>query len=468
MAGKVFSLDPIEVPRVETGSRRISTPLPVPESLPLLEKLRKFESRSMQGQPPLIWDRAQGVQVHDPYGNTWLDFSSGVLVTNAGHGRTRMVEAISRTAQKPHIHNYCFPSQERAKLAAKLVELTPPTLEKAFILTTGSEATECAFKLAQTWGQSISKDKTAFVTFTSGFHGRTMGAQSIGGGDALKSWIPNRLPHICIVPFPGDYRSPDPSFEVFERTLAEAGIEPDNVCGVISETYQGQGANFMPVDYARKLRHWCTDHQALLIWDEIQAGLGRTGTLWGFEHYQDAVPDLMCLGKGVSGGMPLSAVVGRADIIDQYGPGEMTSTHTGNPICCAAALAGIEIILEENLVERSRQLGEILLSETRRIGDKHLEIGHVDGRGLVVSIQFVTPGTKDPNHPLAHRIVELCFHRGLLLFAPVGVGGGAIKLNPPLCIHEDQVREGLEVLEGAVTDAIAEASKDQKSVVSDQ
>ena len=127
MAGKIFSLDPIEVPRVETSSRRISTPLPVPESLPLLEKLRKFESRSMQGQPPLIWDRAQGVQVHDPYGNTWLDFSSGVLVTNAGHGRTRMVEAISRTAQKPHIHNYCFPSQERAKLAAKLVELAPPT-----------------------------------------------------------------------------------------------------------------------------------------------------------------------------------------------------------------------------------------------------------------------------------------------------------------------------------------------------
>ena len=453
MASQAFSVEPIEVPRVETTNRRIVTPLPVPESVPILEKLRTCESRSMQGQPPVLWHQAEGVHVSDRWGNKWLDFSSGVLVTNAGHGRTKMKEAIVEAAQRPLIHNYCFPTEGRTELTSKLVELAPDTLDTVFLLTTGSEATECAFKIARTCGQAISSRKVAFLSFNSGFHGRTLGAQMIGGVPALKEWIPNVDKDIHVIPFPGDFRHPDTSFEVFERTVAEAGVDPEDVCGVICETYQGQGANFMPAEYAQKLRKWCTDHRALLIWDEIQAGFGRTGTLWGFEHYGDAVPDLMCLGKGISGGMPLSAVVGRKEVMDIYGPGEMTSTHTGNPICVAAAIASIEIILEEKLVERAKEMGDILQAEARRIGEKHEEIGHVDGKGLVAAIQFVTPGTKDPNNPLAHQIVELCFHRGLLMFAPVGVGGGAIKINPPLCIHEDQLREGLSVLEGAIDEA---------------
>jgi 4-aminobutyrate aminotransferase-like enzyme len=386
----------------------------------------------------------------------WLDFSSGVLVTNAGHGRTKIVQAIVKTAQKPLIHHYCFPSEERTELASKLVGLAPAPINRVFLLTTGSEACECALKLARTYGQSISPKKIAFVSFTGGFHGRTLGSQMIGGVPALKSWIPNPDKDILIVPFPGDFRHPDTSFEVFERTLEKAGVSPENVCGVISETYQGAGANFMPVEYAKKLRKWCTAAKALLIWDEIQAGFGRTGTFWGFEHYEDAVPDLMCLGKGISGGMPLAAVMGRQDIMDLYGPGEMTSTHTGNPICAASAVASIEVILEDKLVERSREVGKVLQAEVRRIAPKHREIGHVDGKGLVAALQMVVPGTKDPDHPLAHRIVELCFQRGLLMFAPVGFGGGALKIAPPLCIHEDQVQEAMSVLETAIADACAE------------
>ncbi|MBI2201175.1 MAG: aminotransferase class III-fold pyridoxal phosphate-dependent enzyme, partial [Armatimonadetes bacterium] len=185
MAGKVFSLTPVQVPRVETAYRRIVTPLPVPESLPVLERLREVESRSMQGQPPLVWHKAQGVQVHDCWGNMWLDFSSGVLVTNVGHARTRVIEAIVRTAQKPHLHHYCFPSEERVALAAKLVELAPPPLKKVFLLTTGAETTECAFKLARTYGQSLARRKIDFVTFRGSFHGRTLGSQMIGGNPAL-------------------------------------------------------------------------------------------------------------------------------------------------------------------------------------------------------------------------------------------------------------------------------------------
>lgn len=457
MAGNTFSLVPVDVPRVDTPFRKINTPLPVPASLPVLERIRKVECRSMQGQPPVIWHKAQGVQVEDRWGNMWLDFSSGVLVTNAGHGRTKMLEALRHAADKPLLHNYCFPTEERASLAEKIVELAPDSLNKVFLLTTGAETTECAFKLARTYGQTISSSKTAFVTFGNSFHGRTMGSQSIGGIPALKSWIPWRDPSIVVVPFPGDFRHPSESFDVFEKVLSDSGVSPSDVCGVISETYQGQGANLMPVDYAKRLRQWCTANQALLIWDEVQAGFGRTGTMWGFEHYENAVPDIMCLGKGVSGGMPLSAVVAREEIVDLYGPGEMTSTHTGNPVCCAVALASIEIILEENLVGRARTLGKILQAEARRMGDQFDEVGHVNGVGLVSALQLVEPGTTNPNHPLAHRVVELCYQRGLLMFAPVGVGGGALKINPPLCIHEDQLRDGLSVIEGAIKEAVAES-----------
>lgn len=456
MAGKNYSLTPVDVPKVDTKYRKIVTPIPVPESVPILEKLRAAESRSMQGQPAIIWHRAQGVQVYDRWGNMWLDFSSGVLVTNAGHGRTKMVEAVVKTARKPLLHHYCFPSEERAALASKLVELAPDPIDRVFLLTTGSEACECAFKLARTYGQNLSPEKIVFVSFSNGFHGRTLGSQMIGGSSVLRSWIPHQDEDLVNVPFPADFRHPDPSFEVFERTLEEAGVNPDNVCGVISETYQGAGANLMPVDYAKKLRQWCTKHQALLIWDEIQAGFGRTGTFWGFEQYEDAVPDLMCLGKGISGGLPLSAVMGRQDIMDLYGPGEMTSTHTGNPICTASALASLEVILEDKLVDRAREVGAVLQAEARRLAPKHPEIGHVDGKGLVAAIQMVEPGTKEPNHPLAHRIIELCFQRGLLMFAPVGFGGGAIKICPPLCIHEDQVLDAMSVLEQAIEDALAE------------
>ena len=454
MAGNTFSLESVDVPCVDTPFRKINTQLPVPESLPILERLRKAECKSMQGQPPVVWHKAQGVQIEDRWGNMWLDFSSGVLVTNAGHGRTKMLEAIRKAAEKPLLHNYCFPTEERAALTEKLVELAPDSLNKVFLLTTGAETTECAFKLARTHGQTISDSKTAFVTFGNSFHGRTMGSQSIGGIPALKSWIPQQDSGIVVVPYPGDFRHPSESFEVFEKALAESGVSPSEVCGVISETYQGQGANLMPVNYAKELRQWCTANQALLIWDEVQAGFGRTGTMWGFEHYEEAVPDIMCLGKGVSGGMPLSAVVGREEILDLYGPGEMTSTHTGNPVCCAAALASIEIILEDDLVTRSRDLGEILLAESRRIGDRFDEVGHVNGIGLVSAIQLVEPGTTHPNHPLAHRIVEICFHRGLLMFAPVGVGGGALKISPPLCVHEEQLHDGLSVIEGAIEEAV--------------
>ena len=334
--GKSFELIPEETAKINTKYRKISTKIPVPESIPVLEKLRKWEPRSMSGQPLVIWDRAEGVNVFDPYGNKWLDFSSGVLVANAGHGNPEICSAIKKVVEKPLLHNYCFPSIYRAELAEMIASVSPEPLKKVFLLTTGAEAVECAIKLARTYGTKNKSGKKVIVSFEHGFHGRTLGAQMIGGIPVLKEWICNIDPDMIQVPFPGDPRVDDRSFEIFENTLKKCGVDFGNVCGVISETYQGGSAAFMPKAYAEKLREWCDRHNALLIFDEIQAGFGRTGTLFGFEHY-GVVPDIFTLGKGVSSGLPLSVVVGRPDILDLYEPGTMTSTHCGNPLCAASS-----------------------------------------------------------------------------------------------------------------------------------
>jgi len=449
VAGKTYSLSPKAVPPVDTKFRRIRTPIPVPESVPILEDLRRYEPRSMTGQPLVLWDRAEGCQVYDRWGNMWLDWSSGVLVTSAGHGRQEMVEAIRAQAAKPLLHNYCFPSELRAKLAKRLVEMTPDGLDKVFILTTGSETTECALKLARTHGRAVGGDrKIGIVSFEGAFHGRTLGAQMIGGSPALKEWIVNLDPDMWQVPFPDGYWCEDTSFDLFLKTLDEKGVTPDRVAGVITETYQGGGASFLPVEYARRLAAWCREHDIVLIMDEVQAGFGRTGKPFGFQHY-DIVPDLACFGKGISGGLPLSAVMGRADLLDQYEPGSMTSTHTGNPVCTAAALANLDIIEREKLWDRAAQMGAILLDEMLRLQKKYPRvIGSVQGKGLVAALHIVKDGRKEANADLAFDIVERCVEKGLLFFSPVG--RASVKIAPPLCINEEQVRDGAAVLDEAI------------------
>jgi len=453
VAGERFDLTPKEVEKVETANRRIVTKFPVPESLPILEKLRRFEPISMEGQPPVVWDRAEGYQVKDAYGNVWIDWSSGVLVASAGHGRTPIVDAIVRQAQSRLLHNYCFPSEIRARLVEKLVSLAPKRIDKVFLLTTGSEAVENIIKLARTYGRKISSTKTVIVTFERAFHGRTLGAQLAGGIPELKEWIPNPDPGFVQVPFPDGFRCEDRSFRLFEESLDAQGVDPANVACVMTETYQGGGASFAPKRYIQKLRAWCDENQALLAFDEIQAGFGRTGTFWGFEHY-GVVPDIFCIGKAVTSSLPLSGVLGRADVMDLYPPGTMTSTHTGNPVCCAAALANIETIQREGLVENSRKVGRVLHSLLEEIRRNHSEvIGAVHGRGLVAGVHIVKPGSKEPDGDLAFRIVEECVKRGLLMFSPVGFGGATVKISPPLVITADAVREGAGVLDEAITAA---------------
>ena len=448
MATKEFPLVPQEVPAVNTKYRRIQTKIPVPESIDMLKKLRDLEPRSMGGQPPIVWHSGEGFTVSDPYGNKWLDFSSGVLVTASGHGRKEIVRAIRNMAEKGMYHAYCFPTEIRMKLVAKLTSLLPPPLERVFLLTTGAEATECCIKLARTKGMQLGgRKKSILVTFENAFHGRTMGAQLAGGSEALKSWLGGDDPNFVQAPFPDGFRQKDVGFDVFEKTLADKGVKGEDVCGVMSETYQGGNATIMPSEYAQALRRWCDAHQAVMIFDEIQAGFGRCGKLFGFEHL-GVVPDLAACGKGISGGMPLSAVFGTEELMNMYGPGEMTSTHSANPICSAAALANLELIEKEGLVENVAKLAPVLAEGAGRIaaasGGK---VGRYSSIGMVAAIQFTRGGSTEPDGETAWEMVQLACRRGLMLFAPVGIGGCAIKINPPLMITEEALREGLAVLE---------------------
>lgn len=454
--GKEFSITPREVPRVETRFRRIVTPLPHPDSVPVLEKLRRYEPVSMRGQPPLVWDRAEDIFVYDKYGNRWLDWSSGVLVTNAGHGAAEIKQAIIEQVQSGLLHNYVFPSEERAQLVEQLIRVAPPGLEKVFLLTTGSESTECAIKLSRAHGIKVGgRSKIGIVGFERGFHGRTLGAQQAGGMAGQKAWIVNEDPAILNAPFPDGYWQTDTRFETFLEAIARRGLKPENIAGVILETYQGVGPDFAPVEYVRQLAEWCRRHDVVLVFDEVQAGFGRTGKFWAFEHY-GVVPDLICCGKGITSSLPLSAVIGRAEIMDQFPPGSMTSTHTGNPVCCAAALANIRKILRENLTANAARLEAVLLAGLEKIRARHPRVvGRVTARGLVGGLQTVKPGTKEPWHDLAHNIVERCFHKGLLMFGPVGAWGQTVKIAPPLTVTQDALEEGIAVLAEATEEAVA-------------
>lgn len=446
-----YNLEPVAVPPVKTKYRNIQTKLPVPESLEVFKTLEESEPRSMMGQPPIVWDRAEGFQVFDRWGNCWIDWSSGVLIANTGHGRPQILKAVREIVDRPLLTSYVFVHEKRAELTKALLDISPdPENYRVFLLTTGSEAIENSIKLAKTYAlEKYGPERRIVVSFQNAFHGRTMGAQLAGGQPAGKKWIVGEGQTFHQVPFPDGFKNEDTSFDLFLSSLESQGIEPQQIAAVISESYQGVGPDFLPYEYAQNLQDFCKKHDIVMIFDEVQAGFGRTGRMFTFEHY-DIVPDMIVCGKGISSSLPLSAVIGRKEIMNLYPPGSMTSTHSANPLSVTAGIASLKIIQGENLVERSRRMGEILIPGLQKIQAEHpRELGCVTGRGLVAGIQVVQPGSKNPDAQTAMRINERCFQKGLLMFAPVGVGGECIKIAPPLTIEEEALREGIAVLQEA-------------------
>jgi len=451
-----YDLTPVDVPKVETKFRTIKTKLPVPESLPIFETLKRSEPRSMWGQPPVVWHKAEGFIVSDRWGNRWIDWSSGVLISNIGHGRREIKDALRAVLDRGLLATYVFVHEKRAELTEMLTGLSPdPENYRTFVLTTGSEACENCIKLAKTYGlEKYGPHKKYLVSFNNAFHGRTMGSQLAGGMEKSKTWIVDRDPSFVQVPFPDGYKNEDQSFDLFLRTLDEKGIAPQDVAGVMSESYQGIGPDFFPVEYAQKMEAFCRQHDAVLIMDEVQSGFGRTGKMFCFEHY-GIRPDLIACGKGITSSLPLSAVIGRRDIMNLYAPGSMTSTHSASPLPVVSAVANLKVLLGEGIVEHAAAMGEILVPELARIQGKHPEaLGCVQGKGLVAGIQVVKRGTKEPDAETAVKINVACFRKGLLMFAPVGIGGECVKIAPPLVISEEALRESIAVLEQAVDEVL--------------
>lgn len=451
-----YDLTPVDVSKVDTKFRTIKTKLPVPESLPVFEKLKRSEPRSMWGQPPVVWHKAKGFIVSDRWGNRWIDWSSGVLISNVGHGRREIEDALRAILDRGLLATYVFVHEKRAELTEMLTGLSPdPENYRTFVLTTGSEACENCIKLAKTYGlEKHGPHKKYLVSFNNAFHGRTMGSQLAGGMEKSKTWIVDRDPSFVQVPFPDGYKNEDQSFDLFLRTLDEKGVAPQDVAGVMSESYQGIGPDFFPVEYAQKLEAFCRQHDAVLIMDEVQSGFGRTGKMFCFEHY-GIRPDLIACGKGITSSLPLSAVIGRRDIMNIYAPGSMTSTHSASPLPVVSAVANLKVLLGEGIVEHAALMGEILMPELVRIQRKHPEaLGCVQGKGLVAGIQVVKRGTKEPDAETAVKINVACFQKGLLMFAPVGIGGECVKIAPPLVISEEALRESIAVLEQAVDEVL--------------
>ena len=446
-----YNLTPVDVPRVSTKYRKIKTKLPVPESAMIFKILTESEPVSMMGQPPIVWDKAEGFQVYDKWGNKWIDWSSGVLITNAGHGRKEIIKALRELLDRKLLATYVFVHEKRAELTKMLQAISPdPANYLVFLLSTGSEATENCIKLAKTYAlEKHGPQKKYLVSFNNAFHGRTLGAQLAGGMAKLKTWILDEGRTFIQVPFPDGYKNENTSFELFLTTLAEKGIKPEEIAGVITESYQGVGPDFLPVEYAKKLEAFCLENDIVTIYDEVQSAFGRTGMMFCYEHY-GIKPDLIACGKGISSSLPIAAVIGRKDIMSLYSPGSMTSTHSGSPLPVVAAVESLKIIQKEKLVEKAAVLGEILIPELTRIKNKYPDVlGCIQGKGLVAGIQVVKKGTKIPDPETALKINEKCFHKGLLMFAPVGIAGECLKIAPPLVISEEALREGIKVFEEA-------------------
>ena len=440
-----FSMTPVNVPKIDTKYRKIVTAIPPESSIPILNELRKYEPASMSLELPVVWDRAEDFQVFDESGNCWIDFCAGTFVTNAGHRNPKICNAISEIVNNNFLHNYYFPSKIRAKLVKKLHDMTPVNLDKVFLLTTGAETTECCIKLARVYGRKINPKKIGIVSFVGAMHGKTLGALMVGGKTKEKHWIVNHDPDMHHLPFPKD-SSGDEVFHENMKQLEQSGVDLSTIAAFMVESYQGWGALFYPKNYIKALRKWADDNQVIVIFDEIQAGFGRTGKLFAYEHYE-VEADLVCCGKGISSGLPLSAVLGRSELID-VDP-SLNSTHGGNPVCCAATLASLELLESENLIVESERKGVILKQELTRIKNHFPSRIEIFGRGLVFAIHVRKSSTNELDVELVDKIIEKAMQQGVLL---IRTGTGTIKIGPPLTISDDALIEGVSVIEEIISD----------------
>ncbi len=456
MSNYKFSRVPINVPKVQTKHRTINTSIPAPGTDESIKVLEQYESRSMQGQIPIIWDKADDFNIYDKHGNKWIDFTSTIFVANVGHGNKNVCDAVKQVLEKPLIHSYAYVNEERIQYHKKLVEFAGPPFEKAFLLSAGTEATEAALKLMRMNGQKNKKRKLGIICIDGNWHGRTMGAQMMSGNLSQKEWIGYHDPNIHHISFPYPWVLNEKSGAEFLESelqdLQNSGIDLKNdICGVMLETFQGWGAVFYPTDFVQAIKEVCNKYGILLAFDEMQSGFARTGKKFGYEHYE-VQADLLCCGKGIASGFPLSAVIGNAEIMDLPEVGNMSSTHSANPFVCAAGLATLNEIERLNLVSETDRKGLIFhkrLNDLKKKYPKH--IAYVLGKGLLAALIFRLPTENKPDTVLPSIVSEKAMQKGLLV---VHTGRESIKLAPPLTITDDALIEGIQVLDDSISEAV--------------
>ena len=455
MAGYIFSREPKTVALVETKYRKIATQIPTPGTKEIIARLEKTESRSMQGQFPIIWDKAEDFSVYDIAGNKWIDFTSTIFVANIGHGNKRVSTAIKEVLDKPLVSTYAYMSEIRAKYLEKLIEFAGPPFGKAFLLSAGTEATEATLKLIRMYGQKIGKKRPGIVTLNGNWHGRTMGAQMMSSNAEQKAWIGYEDPNIHHIDFPYPWLvSEEQGEEFFNKqleSLKQRGLNLEtDIAGFMLETFQGWGALFYPKSFVKAIRKFTEENSILLAFDEMQAGFARTGKKFGFEHYEVS-PDLFACGKGMGGGVSLSGVIGRSEIMDLPAVGNMSSTHSANPLVCAAGFAVLEEIESRNLVAETARKGEILKKSLKDLKNKFPEvINNYYGEGLIASV-ILNDFNDLTKNEIASQISEKCMQKGLLV---VHTGRESIKLGPPLIITDEALLEAMNVFEEAVIEVI--------------
>jgi len=430
---------------------RIRTPnLPGPKARAIIERDHNFLSPSLTRAYPLVAESGHGVWIKDPDGNEFLDFTAGIAVTNTGHCHPRVVKAIQRQASKLlHMSGTDFYYDPQVQLAEKLASLAPGKSKKrVFFTNSGAEAVEAAIKLAR-----YHTKREKLIAFFGAFHGRTMGALSLTASRVVQreSFGP-LLPGVAHVGYGYCYRCPYnlkyPECNIscvsyIEDTLFKKTIPADEVAAIVVEPIQGEGGYVMPPPgYHEMLRELSKRHKILLVVDEIQAGMGRTGKMFAIEHW-GVEPDIITVAKGIASGMPLGAIIARSDLLD-WVPGSHASTFGGNPVACVAALETIHL-LETRLVKNAEVVGEYLKNRLLDLARRYPLIGDVRGAGLMMGVELVKDrATKAPAIEERNKIVQKAFRRGLLI---LGCGESGIRFTPPLVVTKGEVDVAMEIFE---------------------
>ena len=430
---------------INTKNITITTSIPAPGTKQLMNKLNKVESRSMHGQLPIAWSKAKNFSIYDIAGNKFIDFTSTIFVANVGHSNDRVKKYINRSLKSNFIHSYAYINKIRAEYIDKLVKFCGKGFQKAFLMSAGTEATEAAFKLMRMYGQKKKKRKLGIVCFDGNWHGRTMAAQMMSGNINQKKWIGFHDKDIHHIPFPYPWLIKNGNEEEFLnlsiRNLKKKLDLNKDVCGFMLETFQGWGALFYPKKYVKLLSKICKQNEILLTFDEMQSGFGRTGRNFGFQHY-GIIPDLICCGKGMGGGVALSGVVGKKNIMDLPEVGNMSSTNSANPLVCSAGLAVLEEIEDKKLTDKAKINGQLMHKKLLAIKKKHPNLFNIYGKGLIAAIIF-NKSQKNINKKLK-LLVEKCMKDGLLL---VYTGRESVKIGPPLTITKSAIIEGTQIIE---------------------